>query len=208
MHKNLYIKFFLILTLVGVVFGYVIWRMWQERSGRMQAQNTSVQQQTAPIPSTGTIERSTIETDRVGWKIYHNEELGMSFSYPEKYCVGSFTREILSELGYKNSSSSPKYVIRVGDSHITDCLAPFEPGSGDIFQISVFVTQIGKTLEEWRMEQKEKYNPKEDVQEFWLPSINIDGTTALRFLSGEGTTNTGASYTQKLWMRAEAAYPG
>jgi hypothetical protein len=85
MYKSSYVRFFLILVLVGAVFGYLIWRMQQERMDRMHIQKSSVQKQITPLPSTGNTDQKSSGIGKAGWKTYSNSQLGFEISYPDKW---------------------------------------------------------------------------------------------------------------------------
>jgi len=139
----------------------------------------------APIIVTDTFS-NTID----GWRVYSNEVLGISFSYPKEYCVGFFNRRILSEWGWSRDLSGPDYYLRIGDSQETDCLALSEPGPPDIFDITVYVNRDRESLESWQSQ----FDPMGEIKEFDLPPITIDGIQGFRSLTGEGTTNKGAPF--------------
>jgi hypothetical protein len=179
MYKSSYIKFvtICIFILLCVSIGYAGWKRVSHKSEISEDKKSYID----------------------NWKTFFNREVGISFLHPGSYCVGAFTRGQLIDLGHTSDPSLEGF-IRIADSRETDCLAPFEPGLDDIFQIEVFANEKGVPLEEWLMEQENKYDPNREIPEFQLPPITVDSTTALRALSGEGTSNRGATF-YNIWFQ-------
>ena len=132
------------------------------------------------------------------WDTYVNEALGIYFMHPKEYCIGFFTKQKMNALGYYDDPSSPEYYIFVTDSRemeqytvptgvqkLSPCDAPFSPGPSHILDIEVYSNRDRKAVGE---------EPDSEFKIFMLPSSNIQGIKARRYLTGEGKPERGVPF--------------